>query len=588
MALRDELLTPIPGDNPGGADMRYDPIFDKIKEARREDEDIPQGDWQTTLKTADWPLVIKLSKDVLATKTKDLQLAAWLTEALLKREGFAGLRDGLDLLAGLIDQYWDTLHPEIDEGDAEMRAAPLEWVSVKFDIPIRQVPIDKAGLGLLQHKESRLIPTEQQAGESEEKAAARATAIAEGKTTPESVEAAFTATPKAWFRALVADVQASIDSVAALDEIATAKFADVAPNFSRMKDALDEVLRAANQQLKRKLEIDPDPIELAPPDTGGAESTMSTPAASSGSGVLSAEPVSTDDAASRIVGAARYLRRANPSNPAPYLMLRGFRWGELRASRTVDPKLLEAPPTSVRTALKSLLLDERWNDLLEAAEGVMGTPQGRGWIDLQRYAVTACESLGSDYDAVASAMRGALRSLLTDLPRLLEMTLMDDTPTANAETRAWLRDIIRSEPSAGGDDAAGAALDDIEPRPRDPIALANAEVRAGRADRAIQLLMRESSHEKTRRARFLLQSTLARIMVDAGHHPVAMPILEELIQDIEAHKLEEWEVGEIVAAPMSLLYMCLKALDGDAETAQSLYLRICRLDPIQAIGFTQS
>jgi type VI secretion system protein ImpA len=49
MALRDELLNPIAGANPGGVELRYDPLFDKIKEARREDEDVPQGEWTTTL-----------------------------------------------------------------------------------------------------------------------------------------------------------------------------------------------------------------------------------------------------------------------------------------------------------------------------------------------------------------------------------------------------------------------------------------------------------------------------------------------------------------------------------------------------------
>src|SRR5580704_2481941 len=116
MSLRDERLGPILGDNPGGSDLRYDPVFDKIKEARREDDDAPQGDWQTTRKTADWTLVIKLTKDALSKKSKDLQVAAWLTEALLRREGFAGLRGGLDLMTGLLDQYWDTLYPEIDDG----------------------------------------------------------------------------------------------------------------------------------------------------------------------------------------------------------------------------------------------------------------------------------------------------------------------------------------------------------------------------------------------------------------------------------------------------------------------------------------
>src|SRR5919108_742659 len=98
MALRDELLVPIPGANPAGAELRYDPVYDKIKEARREDDDAPQGDWQTERKVADWPLVIKLTKDALSKRSKDLQLAVWLTEAMLKREGLGGLRAGLDLL----------------------------------------------------------------------------------------------------------------------------------------------------------------------------------------------------------------------------------------------------------------------------------------------------------------------------------------------------------------------------------------------------------------------------------------------------------------------------------------------------------
>ncbi len=109
MPLRDELLTPIPGTNPGGAELRYDPLYDKIKEARREDEDIPQGDWQVTRKTADWPQVIKLTKDALTTKSKDLQLAVWLSEALLRREGFAGFRGAIDMLVGLLEQHWDHL-----------------------------------------------------------------------------------------------------------------------------------------------------------------------------------------------------------------------------------------------------------------------------------------------------------------------------------------------------------------------------------------------------------------------------------------------------------------------------------------------
>ncbi|MDQ2667957.1 MAG: type VI secretion system protein TssA [Gemmatimonadota bacterium] len=593
MSLRDDLLSPIPGANPGGAELRYDPVFDKIKEARREDLDAPQGEWATTLKTADWPLVIKLAKDAIATKSKDLQIAAWLTEALARREGFPGLRSGIEVLAGLVEVHWEHLYPEIDDGDAEMRAAPLEWVGTKLDVAVRRIPIDKSGHDFLQYKESRTVPSEDAANENTEKRAARDEAIANGRSTPEDLDSGFNATPKVWLKTLVADIEATIDAVKALDGVAAEKFGDVAPSFGRLVDTIEDCLRAANAQYKHKLEIEPDPVDVVESAsdlgmTGGA--TTSASGATSTSGSLSPEPVSRDDATARIVGAARYLRQNDPYNPSSYLLLRGFRWGELRASgATVDPKLLEAPATHVRTNLKGLLLDAKWPELLAASENVMGTPQGRGWIDLQRYALTACDELGSDYYPVAAAVRAALRGLLTDLPALLDMTLMDDTATANAETRAWLRASVLAEGGTAEslERGSGEPEDNGEARGRDPLSLATAEVRGGRVDRAIALLMREAGRAKTSRSRFLLQAELARIMVDAGHEAVAMPILDQLIADVEEHKLEDWEEGEVVAAPMALLYRVLEKTEGDAEQRQSLYLRICRLDPIQAISFAQ-
>jgi len=82
-----------------------------------------------------------------------------------------------------------------------------------------------------------------------------------------------------------------------------------------------------------------------------------------------------------------------------------------------------------------------------------------------------------------------------------------------------------------------------------------------------------------------MQTQLASIMVDANHHAIAQPILEELLTHVESHRLEEWEAGEVVARPLALLYRCLEKADGDSTTRQALYLRICRLDPLQAISF---
>ena len=154
MPLRDDLLNPIPGDNPSGVNLRYDRIYDQIKEARTEDdESIPTGAWQRQAKKADLPLVIKIAGEALATKSKDLQLAAWLTEAHVRREGLALIQPCLQLFRDLQEQFWETIYPEIEDGDIGMRAMPIEWVSNRVAALMREAPITKSGLNYYQYKE---------------------------------------------------------------------------------------------------------------------------------------------------------------------------------------------------------------------------------------------------------------------------------------------------------------------------------------------------------------------------------------------------------------------------------------------------
>jgi type VI secretion system protein ImpA len=590
MPMRGDLVNPIPGPNPAGIDLRYDPLYDKIKEARHEEDDAPQGDWQRPRKTADFALVTKLASEALATRSKDLQLAAWLTEAQLRREGFAGLRTGLEFMRTLLVRYWDDLYPQLEDGDPELRAAPLSWVGLTLSSAVRSVPLNKAGHDLFKYKESRAVGYEADAGGDSKKLQARQQALDEGKLSAEEFDRGFDATPKAWYKELVADVDGSVEALGDLDRVGRDRFVDSAPNFIRLQDALSEVQRAARQLLTRKLELDPDPPELEP---AVASPESSSPPASAPSPATGAESPRAYEANSRegatagAVSAARFLRGTEPKSPASYLLLRGFRWGEVRGpGGRPDPRLLEAPSSSVRTQLRSLLLEAKWAQLLEAAEAVMATPVGRGWLDLQRYAISACEGLGSEYEPVARAIRGALRALLADVPDLLTMSLMDDMPTANEETRQWLLSQGLDGARRGEDETimASNGQSSLADKTFDR---AMTEVRGGRAQRGIQLLMDELTHEKTPRARFLRRTQIARIMVENGLEPIAVPILLELLALIDNHKLAEWEAGELVAEPMALLYRCIEKEQAAGEhSKESLYPRICSLDPLQAMALT--
>src|SRR5690606_21406161 len=193
----------------------------------------------------------------LAKKTKDLQVAAWLTEALVHREGFAGLKDGLELLRGLVETFWDHVYPEAEDGDLELRAAPLEWVGRYLDVAVKSVPLNEAGHSFIAYKDSRTVPTEDEAESDNDKRSAREEALEEGKLAPESFDESFEATPKAWYKQTIAELDGAREALAALEQLCDEKFGDDAPNLRVLRGALEEVRVLANQLLAKKLETDP-------------------------------------------------------------------------------------------------------------------------------------------------------------------------------------------------------------------------------------------------------------------------------------------------------------------------------------------
>ena len=597
MPLRDDLLTPIAGDNPAGTDLRYE-LYDIVREARREEIDAPTGGWDRPRKTADWALVAKETSAAIATRSKDLQLAVWLIEASYHRESFAGFGAAVRMTAQLLDKFWEHLYPELEDGDVEARVAPLAWLgSDKQPLTqaMRLAPITASGLTIFKFRDSQDVGYESETDDYDKKQA-RKKKIDSGKISGEEFDQAFNATPKAWYKQIAADLASALDAIALLDRTGNEKFGRDAPGYSQLKKPIEEVQGIVRELLAKKLVAEPDPIVAEPvaeaSEALGGDAATAGGAASTGA-ALTAEPTSREDATQRVIVAARWLRRAEPTGPTSYLMLRALRWGELRAQAPEpDPRLLAAPAPASRTQLRTLMLDAKWAELLDAAETVMATPAGRGWLDLQRYALRATDELGPEYAAVGTAIRSELRALLREVPSLVDLTMMDGLPTASPDTRNWLRvEFAGAEP----EDVSIAAEADLGLA---PVGAANGsdahdrgdqravgEVKAGPPQKAIELLLRELDREKSARGRFLRQTQLTRIMVESGFDAIARPILDEMLQRVETHKLEEWEAGALLAQPLAALYRCLEKSGEDAARQQQLYLRICRLDPVQAMGF---
>jgi type VI secretion system protein ImpA len=605
--LRDDLLNPIPGENPSGVSLRYERIYDQIKEARtQDDETLPGGVWQGQVKKADFQLVIKLAGEALATRSKDLQLAAWLTEAHVKREGIALIQPSFKLMQDLQEQFWDSLYPEIEDGDAGMRAVPIEWAANRIAAILREAPVTRDGISYYQYKDSRAIGYEADIEYNEAKREARERAIADGKMTGEDFDKAFASTPKSFYVNLDESILSASETIDTLQIFCEEKYGDDGPGFSKIRTALEEVGQVVKSLLNEKRKVEPDEVIEAPideePEPEAVPVADEEPVAKSAPVVkaqkgrsLSAEPTDWDDAISRVQACARFLQKDRPSSPVAYLLQTSVRLGEMREQGSyASYDFLVSPSTETRQNLKKLASESSWEELLSAAVASAGEPCGRAWLDVHRYAWRASYEAG--HSAVSASVIATIQALLKDIPELPTWTLNDDTPTANPETQRWLEEmvipkppepvvIVQEAPPEPVYAAHKSSEETEEDAPPDTLDIAKDMIRRGQLPQAIQLLVRDAAQQPSGRARFQRRLQVAQLCVSAGQNRVAHPVLEELVKEIDQRRLEEWEASDMIAPPMALLLKCLDPSINNG-VREALFSKLCRIDPTAAMDIS--
>ena len=167
----ESLLQPIGEDAPTGPDIRDDPSttspYQTIKAERNqaraaERQSIHDGD--SSEASVHWRRITELAPQILREQSKDLEVASWYAEAMIRIHGFTGLRDAFRLMAGLVEHFWEGLHPMPDEYGMETRVSCLSGLNGEgaegvLIAPIRRVPITEGfspgPYGLWQYHQAR-------------------------------------------------------------------------------------------------------------------------------------------------------------------------------------------------------------------------------------------------------------------------------------------------------------------------------------------------------------------------------------------------------------------------------------------------
>ena len=337
------LIAPIPGAAPAGASLRYESTYQHLAEARREDDAaLPQGDWTRPLKRADWNLVEQLCTDALANRSKDIQIAAWLADAWLHLKGLEGLTEGLGLIRSLCAEYWEGIHPQVEEGDIEYRCAPFIWIDDNISLALRlTVPIAEwasdAGVSKLTFADwGEALRLENIVRKD---AAAAKFAEQSGKITRAAFMTSVSLTSPAFFSSLLKQLAQCVTAVVALEQLMQDKLGDDSPGLRKVREVLEGMRNAVREfggepstaevkiesKPKRGADSEQPPARATTQGKDMAEDPSTVNESAAGAGPIR----SREEAYRRLADAADYLLRTEPHSPCPYLVMRAVAWGRM-------------------------------------------------------------------------------------------------------------------------------------------------------------------------------------------------------------------------------------------------------------------
>ncbi len=123
----DALSRPISEEQPAGPDLEYADVaeLDRFSAGTPGTID-PSTQELVGAEEPNWRKVAEQATEILG-KTKDLRVAAWLTRAELANRGLPGLSDGLKLIATLVENFWETVYPPLDRDEGD---DPIERLNV--------------------------------------------------------------------------------------------------------------------------------------------------------------------------------------------------------------------------------------------------------------------------------------------------------------------------------------------------------------------------------------------------------------------------------------------------------------------------
>jgi len=331
----ETLLTPISADSPTGMDVRTDfsptsnyfRLRDARADARAAERAADTDPAAEGTSTESWRTVRALSLKILSEQAKDLEIAAWLTEALVRSNGLAGLAFGAQVIGGLADRYWDQLYPMPDEDGMETRLAPVTGLNGEGGDGTLTQPLNKLRLFNNNDGEPVMLFQYQASADLETIAdkARKETRLKAGVMPFDQMQTLARAAGAANFVALRRNLREAQAAWTAMGEILDRLAGRDAPPTRRVSETMETILSIINQYAPP--EVSDSGGEAAAEDEAAGEGGVME--ASGGQMVSKKKVVTREDALGTLTEIADFFRRTEPQSPLAYTIDEAIRRGRL-------------------------------------------------------------------------------------------------------------------------------------------------------------------------------------------------------------------------------------------------------------------
>ncbi len=308
----ETLLNEVAAGAPCGEDLEYDPLFAEMEKLARETPERQYGDTIIPAEPPDWRGVKKAALTLLE-RTRDLRVAVYLARALLRSDGLPGFAEGLALVEGLIERYWDGVYPLLDPDDDNDPTLRINTIVALCDLEttlrdLRETPlVSSRNLGRFSLRDVQvaagvLTPV---AGDDEE------------PPTQSRIDAAFQDADLEALQATagaVADAFVRVERIEALltDQVGVTQ----APNMSDLTGVLKEIRQVLTEQLQRR---GASPTGETAEQIDTEEGTVAVVA---GQRLVVGDIASREDVIRMLDKICDYFSRHEPSSPVPFLLKR--------------------------------------------------------------------------------------------------------------------------------------------------------------------------------------------------------------------------------------------------------------------------